>query len=143
MKSEYFIEIILLKKNIFGWSWKFFIFFLEKKKFKKYFSKNDEKSMKIIKNHQKSWFFIIFLMKWKNIFWTFFWSRKKMKIFQLHPKQIFLSNIISMKYSDLNFYWNRVSRTWFARAIRSIGFWSKMAPGMSCSNGGDHISLYG
>ena len=46
-----------------------------------------------------------------------------------------------MKYSDLNFYWNRSSRTWFARAIWSHENEPKMSPGMSCSNGGDHIGI--
>ena len=54
-------------------------------------------------------------------------------------KKNFLSNILFMKYSDLNFYWNRSSRTWFARAIWSHAKRSKMSPGMSCSNGADHI----
>ena len=70
-----------------------------------------------------------------------FWSRKY-ENFQFHSKQKNLSNILSLKYSDFNFYWNRVSRTWFARAIRRSGFWSKMSPGMSCSNGGDHIRMF-
>ena len=61
------------------------------------------------------------------------------KIFFRHEKKNFvqkkkLSNILFMKYSDLNFYWNRSSRTWFARAIWSHAKRSKMSPGMSCSN---------
>ena len=129
----------MLKKNIFGWGWKIFTFFLDQKKFKKYFFISSKKWWKIMIFDDFWWFSLIFHHFLKNILWTFFWSRKKMKNFQLHPKIYFLSNIISMKYSDLNFYWNRVSRTWFARAIRSPGFWSKMSPGMSCSNGGDHM----
>ena len=49
-----------------------------------------------------------------HLFWT-----GKYENFQLHPKHFFLNNILSMKYSDLNFYWNRRSRTCFARAIWS------------------------
>ena len=45
-----------------------------------------------------------------------------------------------MKYSDLNFYGNRTSLALFTRAIRSHGNGSKMSPGMSCSNGADHMS---
>ena len=44
-----------------------------------------------------------------------------------------------MKYSDLNFCWNRSSRTYFARAICRRANQPKMSPGMSCSNGSDHI----
>ena len=61
--------------------------------------------------------------------------------FSISFKTNFFSNILSLKYSDFNFYWNRSSRTWFARAICSSGFWSKMSPGMSCSNGGDHVTI--
>ena len=142
MKSEYFIEIILLKKNIFGWSWKIFIFFLDQKKVQKIFFHFIKKMMK---NHDFWWFLIIFIdfsSFFEKYFLNFFLVEKKNEKCSTSSKTFFLSNIISMKYSDLNFYWNRVSRTWFARAIRSPGFWSKMSPGMSCSNGGDHMYEY-
>ena len=69
-----------------------------------------------------------------------YFDRENMKIVNF-IQNIFLSNILSMKYSDFNFYWNRSSRTWFARAIWSHKNEPKMSPGMSCSNGGDHIGL--
>ena len=59
--------------------------------------------------------------------------------FSISFKTFFFSNILSLKYSDFNFYWNRSSRTWFARAIRSVQKSSKMSPGTSCSNGADHV----
>ena len=71
-------------------------------------------------------------------FTRLFWARKY-KNFQLHPKQTILSYILFMKSSDLDFCWNRSSRTWFARAIWRAGNRSKMSPGMSCSNGADHV----
>ena len=48
--------------------------------------------------------------------------------FSISFKTNFFSNILSLKYSDFNFYWNRSSRTWFARAIRSTENGSKMSP---------------
>ena len=69
--------------------------------------------------------------------WPF--RSKKYGNFQFHPKQIFLSNILSMKSIDFYFYRNRSSATYFTRAPKAAGFWSKMSPGMSCSNGADHI----
>ena len=60
-------------------------------------------------------------------FTRLFWSRKS-ENFQLHPKHFFLSNILSMKSSDFDFYGNRGSRIYFTRAPKSHGFWSKMSP---------------
>ena len=101
----------------------FFYFFSIPKKISKTNSpkmmKNQWKSSKTIKNQ---WFSLIFHDFLRN----YFWRSKKNKIFQFHLKQNFLSNILSMKYPDLNFYWNRNSRTWFARAICSSGNGSKI-----------------
>ena len=64
-----------------------------------------------------------------------FWSRKY-EHFQLHLKQIFLSNLLFIKYSDLNFHCNRSSTTLFTRAIRRRENASKMSP-----NQGFHVML--
>ncbi len=69
--------------------------------------------------------------------WPF--RSKKYGNFQFHPKQKKMSNILSMKSIDFYFYRNRSSATYFTRAPKAAGFWSKMSPGMSCSNGSDHI----
>ena len=77
----------------------------------------------------------------KTCFCNFFSTSKKIFCKTLFSSTFFLSNILSMKYSDFNFYWNRSSRTWLARAIRSPGNGSKMSPGTSCYNGADHIPV--
>ena len=61
---------------------------------------------------------------------------KKNENFQFHPTKYFLSNILSMKYLEFNFCWNRSSTTLFTRAICRSGNESKMSP-----NQGFHVML--
>ena len=74
----------------------------------------------------------------KRLFSKYFFATKK----KTSSKNFFLSNILFMKYSDLNFCWNRSSRTQFARAIWRHANRPKMSPGMSCSNVADHIRMF-
>ena len=78
----------------------------------------------------------ITLKKEKNIVPKHISTSKNEKVATFFGGAFFLSNILFIKYSDLNFHCNRSSTTLFTRAIRSRENASKMSP-----NQGFHVML--